>query len=125
MMTQTLAVMAGGAIGAGLRFHTSLIVTRVAGAAAWPAGTLTVNLLGALAMGLLAGWAERGGLADGWRLFFGTGILGGFTTFSAFSLEGFRLIEQGDWAAAGGYAALSLAGTIALLAGGVAMVRAL
>ena len=124
-MEQTFAVMAGGAIGAALRFHTGLVATRIGSASWWPAGTLSVNLIGALAMGLLAGAAMRTPLSDGWRLFLGTGLLGGFTTFSAFSLELFRLLEQQDWAAAAAYAALSVGGTVALVAAGFALARAM
>lgn len=114
-------VMAGGAIGAALRYLTHLAVPARAG---WPLGTLAVNLLGGLAMGVLAGLVMRGDASETLRLFAGVGILGGFTTFSAFSLEGFRMIENGQWGLAGGYAAVSVIGSIVAVAVGFAMVRA-
>ena len=123
-MGNLLAVMAGGAIGAGLRYELGAGVVRWFGASAWPAGTLAANLIGALAMGVLAGVGERHGLAEGWRLFLGTGLLGGFTTFSAFSLENVRLIEAGDWTAAFAYAAISVIGTAMLVGIGLWSARA-
>ena len=86
-MQSLLAVMAGGAIGAGLRFLVSTQVGRWMGAA-FPWGTLTVNVVGSAAMGLLVGlFAHLWSLGDPWRAFLTVGLLGGFTTFSAFSLE--------------------------------------
>ena len=91
--------------------------------AAFPWATLTVNVVGSLAMGLLAGWLAR--FASGgetWRLLIGVGLLGGFTTFSAFSLELMLLIERGQAATALTYAAVSvLAGLTALYLGLIVM----
>lgn len=121
-MPDTFLVMAGGAIGAGLRFHSTRWIGGLFGTS-WPGGTLAVNLIGGLAMGVLAGMLQRKGLADGWRLFFGVGILGGFTTFSAFSLEMMVLIQNGRWIDGAAYAALSVAGSVLMLALGLHLVR--
>ena len=93
-------VALGGAIGALLRYQTGRLLTHWLGpntVTAFPWATLTVNVLGSLAMGLLAGYLARHGQGgDQWRLFLGVGVLGGFTTFSAFSLELMLLIERGQ-----------------------------
>lgn len=114
-------VMAGGAIGAGLRYLTGLAL---AGRSGWPWGTFAVNLAGGFAMGVLVALMLRGGVSESLRLFLGVGVLGGFTTFSAFSLESFEMIQRGQAVLALGYAAASVAGSIAALAAGFALVRA-
>ena len=119
-MHPLLPVMAGGAIGAGLRFLTGLLIPERNG---WPWGTFAVNLLGGFAMGLLAASLLKGHASEAMRLFAGVGILGGFTTFSAFGLEGFRMIEGGQWSMALGYALASVIGAVAALAAGYALVR--
>ena len=116
-------VMAGGAIGAGLRYLTGTALSARFGAAL-PWGTLTVNLVGGLVMGLLAGFILRGQAGETLRLFAGVGILGGFTTFSAFSLESWQMIERGHIGLASGYALASVVGSIAALAAGYWLVRA-
>ena len=123
-MPDTFLVMAGGAIGAASRFHIGRWVGALSGGG-WPTGTLSVNLLGGLLMGVLAGLLHKRGLAEGWRLFLGVGILGGFTTFSAFSLEMMELIEQGRWLGSAAYAGLSVAGSVAMLAIGLYGVRSI
>ena len=123
-MPDTFLVMAGGAIGAASRFHIGRWVGALSGVG-WPAGTLAVNLIGGLLMGVLAGVLHKRGLAEGWRLFLGVGVLGGFTTFSAFSLEMMDLIEQGRWLGSAAYAALSVAGSVAMLAIGLTAVRSI
>jgi fluoride exporter len=123
-MSNTFLVMAGGAIGAASRFHIGRLIGPFAGSG-WPVATLAINLVGGLAMGLLAGAMLRGGLADGWRLFVGVGLLGGFTTFSAFSMEMVQLLQDGRWADGIGYAVVSVIGSVALLAAGLWMVRTL
>lgn len=116
-----LLVMTGGAIGAGARF----VAGRMLPSGAWPWGTLAVNLAGGMLMGLLAGSLARGGGGgEATRLFLGTGVLGGFTTFSAFSLETATMIERGALGSAAGYAALSVAGAVAALFAGLAVARA-
>lgn len=122
-MPHLLLVMLGGAIGAGLR--------HLAGGAAlarlgpgFPWGTLFVNLAGGLLIGLLTGWFVRAGANEATRLFFAVGVLGGFTTFSAFSLEMFLMVERGELGAAAVYAAASVLGSIALLFLGMWLMRA-
>ena len=118
-----LYVMLGGALGAGARHLVGRLMLSLFGAA-FPYGTLTVNLLGGLAMGLLAGSLLRlGASGEAWRLFLGVGILGGFTTFSSFSLDAVALVERGAWAVAIGYVLLSVGGAIAALFGGLALAR--
>lgn len=95
---------------------------------AFPWATFIVNVLGSLAMGLVAGWlAFRSGLAFATeaKLFLATGVLGGFTTFSAFSLDVVSLIERGEWLLAGLYVVGSVAISIGALALGLMLVRGL
>jgi len=105
-----LIVFLGGGFGAMLRHAVNV------GAARWwgtqfPWGTFIVNVTGSLAMGLIAGWfALKGGSSQEWRLFLTTGILGGYTTFSAFSLDAALLYERGE----PGLAALYVVGSVAL-----------
>lgn len=122
-MPSILLVMAGGAIGAGLRFELGRIALRALGPG-FPWGTLAVNLFGGLAMGLLAGVLARFGEGGAeWRFFLGAGVLGGFTTFSAFSLEAFDMIERGAGGMAAVYVSASVIGSIALLFLGLWIVR--
>lgn len=125
----SLYVALGGGFGAWLRYLTGWAWTRAIGpvaASAFPYATLTVNVLGSLAMGLLAGWLSRHGSGgEQWRLLLGVGVLGGFTTFSAFSLEVALFVERGALAQAGLYVALSLAAGFAGLFAGLALMRAL
>lgn len=119
-LTASLSVAAGGAVGAWLRF----VAGRLIGANSFPYATLTVNVLGSLAMGLLAGWlARHGESGEPWRLLLGVGVLGGFTTFSAFSLELALMIERGAMAQAATYVALSLLGGVGGLFAGLALAR--
>lgn len=113
-MPHLLLVMLGGAIGAALRYLVGLGALRGLGAE-HPWGTLIVNLGGGLLMGLLAGMLARGGGGEGLRAFVGVGILGGFTTFSAFSLEMANMIERGQLLGAAGYALASVVGAVAML----------
>lgn len=90
-----LIVFVGAGIGGALRHGVNMASARMMGVN-FPWGTLTVNIVGSLAMGLLAGYfAFKGEAAQAWRLFLTTGILGGFTTFSAFSLDTAMLYERG------------------------------
>lgn len=117
-------VMAGGAIGAALRFHGTQLAVRL-GHTGYPFATLGINVVGGLAMGVLAALVMREHVGEPIRLFVAVGVLGGFTTFSAFSLEMFQMIERGQVALALGYALLSVGLALAALAAGYAMTRGL
>ena len=123
-MTRFLIVAAGGALGAVARYGVGTLAGWL-GASHWPWGTLTVNIVGGLLMGALTGWlAFRGGLhAESIRLFAAVGILGGFTTFSAFSLETALMIEKRQLALAGGYVAASVVLSILALFVGLMVAR--
>jgi CrcB protein len=116
-------VAAGGAVGAVARFQLGRLITHLTGPAnAFPWGTLGVNLIGSLAMGALLGWLARGQAAaetaESLRLLIGVGLLGGFTTFSAFSAELVTMLQRGQLTDALVYGAVSLvAGMAALVAG--------
>jgi CrcB protein len=124
-MTRLLIVAAGGALGAVARYGVGVWTQRLFPAAQWPWATLTVNVVGGLLMGLLAGWlAFRGGVhSESLRLFAAVGVLGGFTTFSAFSLEAALMIERRQLAMAGGYVAASVVLSIAALFIGLMVAR--
>ena len=117
-----LLVMAGGALGAGARHLAGRVAAALLGPD-YPYGTLAVNVAGGLAIGVLAGLAARAMLGEPWRLFLGVGVLGGFTTFSAFSLDAVMLAERGQALAAAGYVLLSVAGAIAALLVGLSLAR--
>jgi CrcB protein len=125
-MMQAFLVFLGGGLGAVARWAFGLAAARWFGVA-WPWGTLGVNILGSFAMGLVMAALMRGGTmsveAENWRLFLATGILGGFTTFSAFSLESARMIEVGQWGQAGLYGLTSVVVSIAALFAGMALGR--
>jgi CrcB protein len=124
-MTALLLVVAGGGIGAGLRHLVNLAALRLLGPG-FPWGTFAVNLLGGLAMGLLVGLLARHEPDSGARhirLFLATGVLGGFTTFSAFSLDAWMLWERGAVLASAGYVAASVTGAIAAVVAGLALAR--
>jgi CrcB protein len=107
-MSQIIAIAAGGALGSVLRYGISTWVYALAGRG-FPYGTLVVNVLGCLAMGVLfVLLVERMGTSAVWRAGLLIGALGGFTTFSTFSIETFNLIEQGAMAKAAGNMAVSL-----------------
>jgi CrcB protein len=119
-------VALGGAIGALLRYQSGRGITYWLGAQAvttFPWATLFVNVVGSLIMGGLAGFLARHGQGgEQWRLFLGVGVLGGFTTFSSFSLEMMMLIERGQSLQALTYVLISiLAGLSALYIGLIVM----
>ena len=123
-MPPLFIVMLGGAIGAGFRYHISLVALRNLGPG-FPWGTWMVNLLGGLLMGVLAGVVARDPQGtEPLRLFLGAGVLGGFTTFSAFSLETFGMLARGQHVMATAYAVSSVAGSVLLLVAGVYLARA-
>jgi CrcB protein len=125
-MQSYFLVFLGAGIGGALRHGVNVGCARFCGTA-FPWGTLTVNVVGSLFMGFIAGWLSfKAG--EGWsqplRLFLATGILGGFTTFSAFSLDAVLMWERGQAGGALGYMAASVILSIAGLLAGLALVRA-
>ncbi len=118
-----LIVFLGGGLGAALRHAVNLFAARALGVS-FPFGTFTVNVTGSIVMGLLAGYfAFKGDASQHWRLFLTTGILGGYTTFSAFSLDVALLYERGEMALALLYVAASVLLSIAGLFAGLALAR--
>lgn len=93
-MSTLFYIALGGALGASARHIVGQSVQKLTGSA-FPLGTLSVNVLGSFLMGILIGWLTfKVGGGQNWRLFLGVGILGGFTTFSAFSLDAILLMEK-------------------------------
>src|ERR1051325_2406788 len=120
-----LIVFAGGGIGAALRHGFNLAFARLLGTA-FPYATLFENVSGSIVMGLLVAlFAFRGGIPHHWQLFLTTGILGGYTTFSTFSLDVAVLYERGELGLAALYVLLSVALSIAGLFAGLSLVRGL
>ena len=122
-MFHFMLVMAGGALGAGCRHLTNMGAARLLGLG-FPWGTLTVNILGSFAMGVFIEMLARrwGGSAE-LRLFVATGVLGGYTTFSAFSLDVAALYERGALAQAAAYVAASVVVSIGALFLGLWLAR--
>ena len=123
-MGNLLLVMAGGSIGAGLRYLFGRMTISAIGPG-YPWGTMGVNLIGGLLMGCLAGLLTRTSLGETARLLLGVGVLGGFTTFSAFSLDAVTMLERGAVVAAGGYVIVSVVGSVTALYAGLLIVREL
>lgn len=118
-MPPLLQVAIGGAAGASLRYLVVEMAVRRLGPD-FPWGTVVVNLLGSFVMGLLAVTLTP---REGFTPLLMAGLLGGFTTYSAFSLDTFALLERGEYAWAAGYVALTLAGAIGGCIAGVALAR--
>ena len=123
-MSKLLYVALGGAAGAVARYLVGVQALRSFGPH-WPWGTFAVNIVGGFLMGALAGWlAHRGGAdQERWRLLLGVGVLGGFTTFSAFSLEATLMIERRDYGQAFSYATGSVILSVAALFAGLMIAR--
>ena len=117
-----LLVMLGGALGAGARHLVNEAVLRLLGRG-FPWGTLTVNVVGGFCAGVMVGLLARQVAPESWRLFVGVGVLGGFTTFSAFSLEIVAMADAGQPTVAIGYAALSVGAAAAAVVAGMALAR--
>jgi len=116
-------VFFGGGLGAALRHLINLICARLLGTG-FPWGTFIINITGSTVMGLIAGYlAFKGEASQPWRLFLMTGILGGYTTFSAFSLDTVLLYERGELGLAAAYVLGSVVLSIAGLFAGLALVR--
>ncbi|MGV8955852.1 MAG: fluoride efflux transporter CrcB [Cypionkella sp.] len=125
-MGGVLLVGVGGGLGAMCRYGLSVLIGRLWGSG-FPLATLLINILGSLAMGLLVGWLAKAmpsWAAEG-RLFLAVGVLGGFTTFSSFSLDTITLIERGEVGQAGLYAVLSVVVSVVCLYLGLLMTRGL
>lgn len=119
-----LIVFLGAGIGGALRHGVNRLAMPISSGFPW--GTLAVNVIGSFVMGLLAGWfALKGDPGQTWRLFLTTGVLGGFTTFSAFSLDSVLLYERGVFPVAALYVVCSVALSIAALMIGLMLVRQL
>jgi CrcB protein len=109
-MKLVLLAAAGGALGSSARYLVNVGAGRLLGMG-FPWGTLIVNIVGCFIMGLLVGWAAlKGSVTQEARVFLATGVLGGFTTFSAFSADFAALIERRDF----GFSALYLTGSVVL-----------
>jgi CrcB protein len=116
-------VWLGGSVGSVARYLVGLALVAAAGPS-FPYGTLTVNVTGAFAAGLLLGVGDVRGVLDSTRLLLLTGFLGGYTTFSAFAVETVRLLEQQGWPAVTGNVAANLALGLGAAAVGLAVGRA-
>lgn len=124
-MTYLLLVGAGGAIGSMLRYLTGLWALHRFGPS-FPWGTLWVNVTGSFLIGVLAELIMRKfGASAEMRVFLITGVLGGYTTFSAFSLDAIMLFERGDIALAATYVAASVVLSLLAVFGGLALMRAI
>jgi CrcB protein len=122
MFSTMLLVALGGAIGAAVRFLTGVGMMRLMGPAEFPLAIITVNVIGSFLMGVFVVLAAHRGLTH-FSPFVMTGLLGGFTTFSAFSLETVTMMERGEYGAAGLYVALSVGLSVAGLMGGLWLAR--
>lgn len=118
-----LIVFLGAGIGGALR-HAVNVATLAVFGPGFPLGTLIVNITGSFVMGLFAGWfALKADPGAAWRLFLATGVLGGFTTFSAFSLDAALMLERSNHWMAAGYILLSVLLAITALFAGLLLVR--
>jgi len=118
-----ILVFFGGGLGTMLRHAINVGSARAFGTN-FPYGTFIINITGSTIMGLIAGYlAFRGGEPQSWRLFLMTGILGGYTTFSAFSLDAVLLYERGELGLAAAYVLGSVVLSIAGLVAGLALIR--
>jgi fluoride exporter len=120
MLRSFLLVGFGGMIGSMLRYLVAVFIKPQS----FPFATITVNIIGCLIIGVVMGFALRSeSFNNNWRLFLATGICGGFTTFSAFSLECFQFIEQQRYAAMFGYIVISLVLGLAATFAGIQLAR--
>lgn len=126
-MTRFLLVACGGAIGAMARYGLGLVLGRLMPGSVWPWATFSANVLGGLLMGLLTGWLalKAGSGQEMIRLFAAVGVLGGFTTFSAFSLETALMLERREIVPAFSYVLASVVLAIAALFVGLMIARKL
>ncbi len=124
-MWRLLLIALGGAFGTALRYGVGLGMTRWIGAA-FPWGTLVANVLGSFCLGVVMEAAgQRELLGVSLKLIVGTGMMGGFTTYSSFNLETIRLAEQGAWGRAGAYLGVTVVTCFVAGFSGVALARTL
>ena len=124
-MTKLLLIALGGAFGTSLRYGIGVGMTKWLGQG-FPYGTLLANVLGSFLLGLvMESVGEREVIGVQWRLVLGTGVMGGFTTYSSFNLETIRLAEQGAWGRAGLYLGATLVVCVLAGLGGVALARSI
>ena len=124
LMLHALLVFLGGGLGATGRYLVGIAALRQFGPG-FPYATMIVNIGGSLLMGLLIGWLVRKGGGQEMRLFFATGLLGGFTTFSAFSLDVANLWERGAFTSALSYTLVTVVACIVAVFVGLWLVRSL
>jgi len=117
-----IAVAAGGAVGSVARFAAGLVARNLV--PGWPWGTLFVNVIGSLLIGVLVAWFGLRPASDAMRLGLVTGVLGGFTTFSAFSLETIEMLRAGDTVSGLAYVAASVVLGLTACAVGLWVTRA-
>jgi CrcB protein len=118
-----IVVFLGGGLGAALRHGLNIAIGRALGGG-FPYATFFINVTGSFVMGLIAAWfAFKGDASQHWRLFLTTGILGGYTTFSTFSLDAALLYERGQLALAAAYVTGSVVLGLVGLFAGLAIVR--
>ena len=124
-MINTLIVILGAGCGGGVRHGINVAVSRLLPGLGFPLATLIINVLGSFLMGVLAeGFALRGAAGHPARLFLTTGMLGGFTTFSTFSLDAISLYQRGEPAVAAIYVTVSVAAGLLGLLAGIVLMRA-
>ena len=111
----------GSFIGGALRYLISLMMSSKS--EGFPVGTLAVNIFGCFVIGIVLGFADKEAISQDWKIFLTTGILGGFTTFSAFSYETVALLREGDFWNALAYVAASVVGGLIVTYLGVSLVR--
>jgi CrcB protein len=123
-ISKALMVFFAGGLGSLLRYSVSVAYTK-AGLTSWPFNTFTVNVVGGFCMGVLVSWlALRGGAdQERWRILIGVGLLGGFTTFSAFSADAVLMIQHKAYGTAAGYIGLSVVLAISALFAGLYVAR--
>ncbi|MEN2711698.1 fluoride efflux transporter CrcB [Sphingomonas sp. NPDC092331] len=124
-MPALILVMLGGAFGSGARFLTGKLTLAWFGPN-YPWGTLAVNLIGGFLMGVFVGTlAKLGQGGEQWRLLIAVGVLGGYTTFSAFTLDLMNMIQRGDYGMGLAYVLASVVGSAVALFAGLSILRAL
>lgn len=122
-MIEILFIALGGALGAVSRYGVSSLFLQMLGPD-FPYGTLVVNIVGSFVLGVVIGLgAYHVTMSEQFKLFFVTGFLGGFTTFSAFALNAVTLLERGDMMQASGYILVSVFLSMAMLMAGIAITR--